>query len=161
MNPAHDVFSETNPAFGAFTLVAFTSAYASANDQGPELPITYIALPVALSGDLGSSFEGTNRKTGLLVWLERSPHVQIRLAERVNASMGVVTEAIRFGCFSGVLAVDKGARLRPGDQSIKKNAVRALSEGPAQSTRRAERLGYWFAEAGSTKTVFDMMGLTV
>ncbi len=75
--------------------------------------------------------------------------------------MSIVTEAIRFGCFSRVLAVDKYARLLLGDRKVKKTTVKALSEGTAESLKRAERLGYWFAAAGSTKTVFDMMGFTV
>lgn len=161
MTVAHDVFSETNPAFCACALVGFTAAFTTVNENGPELPIAYLALPVALSGDLVASFDGTNRNTGLLEWLERSPQVQIELPQRVNGSLSVVTEAIRFGCFSRALVVDERARLRLGERRIKKRVVSSLNAGPAQSFKHAERLGYWFAAAGSTKTVFDMMGLTV
>jgi hypothetical protein len=48
-----------------------------------------------------------------------------------------------------------------GQEKVKKSALSALSEGPAGAIKRAERLGFWFASAGSTRTVFDMMGLTV
>jgi hypothetical protein len=161
MRVAHDIFSETNPGFCACALVRFTEAFTTVNDDGPELPVAYLALPVALSGDLGDSFDGTNKNTGLLEWLERSPQIQIGLAERVNNSMSIVTEAIRFGCFSRVRAVAEGARLRLGERKVKKSAVSKLSQGPAQSLKRAERLGFWFAAAGSTKTVFDMMGFTL
>lgn len=161
MSVAHDIYSEVNPAFCAYALAGFTTAYLSMSVVGPELPTAYLALPIALSGDLGGAFDGTNKNTGLLQWLERSPQVQVGLAERVNASMDIATEAIRFGCFARVLAVDESARLRLGGRKIKKAAVDALSEEPAQALKRAERLGYWFAAAGSTRTVFDMMGLTV
>jgi hypothetical protein len=161
MSAAHDVFSEMNPAFCAYALVDFTAAFVTVNDQGPELPVVYLALPVALSGDLSGTFDGTNKNTGLLEWLERSPQIQIGLTERLNDSMGIVTEAIRFGCFSRVIALDEGARLRLGNRKIKKSAVNALSYGTEQSLKRAKRLGYWFATAGATKTIFDMMGLTV
>ncbi len=158
---AHDVFSETNPAFCAYVLADFIAAFITVNKLGPELPVAYLSLPVALSGDLGASFERTNKNTGLLEWLERNPNIQIGLAERLNWSMDIVTDAIRFGCFSRVLTVTRGGRLSLGNRKIKKIAVKMLSEGPAQSFKHAERLGYWFAAAGSTKTVFDMMGLTV
>src|SRR5689334_15373976 len=98
MNVAHDVFSETNPAFCSYALAAFTAAYQSFGNEGPEVPTAYLALPLALSGDLAGTFRGTNKNTGLLEWLERSPRVQVRLTARVNASMNIVTEAIRFGC---------------------------------------------------------------
>lgn len=161
MIPAHDIFSETNPAFCACALVSFTAAFAKVNNKGPELPTAYLVLPVALSSDLDGTFDGTNKNTGLLEWLERSPQIQIGLAERVNGSMTIVTEAVRFGCFSELLGIDEAARLRLGGRKIKKNALNSLSEAPARSLKRAERLGYWFAAAGSTKTVCDVMGLTV
>jgi hypothetical protein len=161
MTIAHDIYSETNPAFCAYALVAFTKTYLSVNAIGPEAPIAYLSLPVALSGDLGSAFLGTNKNTGLREWLERSPQVQIGLAERVNGSIDIVTEAIRFGCFTRVLNFDKDAHLGLGDKKIKTIAAKGLGEEPAQVLKRAERLGYWFATAGSTRTVFDIMGLTV
>jgi hypothetical protein len=161
MTTAHDIYSETNPAFCAYALAAFTKTYLSINANGPEVPIAYLSLPVALSGDLGRAFLGTNKNTGLLEWLERSPQVQIGLAERTNRSIDIVTEAIRFGCFTRVLKFEEGARLGIGDRKIKTNAVKALHEEPAQVLKRAERLGYWFAMAGSTRAVFDIMGLTV
>jgi ABC-three component (ABC-3C) system Middle Component 3 len=161
MSVAHDVYSETNPAFCTYALVAFTTAYLSVNDHGPEVPMAYIALPIALSGDLGDAFDGTNKNTGLLEWLRRCPQVQVGLAERVNASMNMVTEAIRFGCFTRVLVLDERARLQLGGQKLKKSAVNALSDASGRAIKRAERLGYWFAMAGSTRTTFDIMGLTV
>ena len=161
MKLAHDIYSETNPAFCAYALAGFTTAYTVIKGDGPELPAAYLALPVALSGDLSGTFDSTNKNTGLLEWLERSPQVQLGLAERVNASMEIVTNAIRFGCFARILKIAEGARLGLGNQKIKRKAVTALSEQPAQVLKRCERLGYWFATAGSTRVVFDMMGLTL
>lgn len=161
MKLAHDIYSETNPAFGAYGAVAFTAAYLTVNGDGPETPIAYLALPIALSGDLGRSFERTNKNTGLLEWVERNPQVQVGLAERVNASMTIVTDAIRFACFARLLKIGVTARIVLGDQKIRRTAVSALSDQPAHVLKRAQRLGYWFATAGSTRTVFDVMGLTV
>lgn len=161
MKVAHDVYAETNPAFCAAALVEFTKAYVSNRPEGPETPVAYLALPIALSEELASAFDKTNKNTGLLEWLERSPQVQVGLAERVNASLGIVTDAIRFGCFTRVLALGEGARLRLGDQKLKPSAIAALGDEPGQAIRRAGRLGHWFATAGSTRSVFNMIGLTV
>lgn len=159
MKIAHDIFAETNPAFCACALVSFTASYASLNPEGPEVPAAYLSLPIALSGDMARAFEGTNRNTGLLEWLERNPQIHIALANRLNSSMTIVTEAIRFGCFSGVLQMDANARLRVGHKVIRKSALTKLSGDPANAIKHAERLGYWFAMAGSTRSVFDMMGI--
>lgn len=161
MKIAHDLFSETNPAYCACALVGFTAAYSRINSDGPELPVAYLALPIALSGDLATTFERTNKNTGLLEWLERNPQVQVGLTERLNASMDFVTEAVRFGCFSHVLAMNESARLGLGARKIKGTATASLSDNSTRSLKCSQRLGSWFAAAGSTKTVFDMMGLTV
>lgn len=161
MTVAHDVFSEINPAFCTFAVGAFTAAYLSVNEHGPETPLAYLALPLALSGDLTTAFAGTNKNTGLLEWLDRNPRVQLGLAARVNATINITTEAIRFACFTRIVELDEGARLRLGPNKIKKSAANALSEQPMRALKHAERLGYWFAMSGSTRAVFDMMGLTV
>jgi hypothetical protein len=161
MRDAHDVYAETNPAFCAAALVEFTKAYMSGRQYGPEMPVAYLALPVALSGELAGAFDKTNKKTGLLEWLERSPEVQVGLAERVNASLDIVSDGIRFGCFTRLIAIGDGARLRLSDQKLKPSAINALGEETGQAIKRAERLGHWFAAAGSTRSVFDIMGLTV
>lgn len=161
MTAAHDVFAETNPAFCAYALTGFTAAYISIRDAGPELPLGYVALPIALSSDLADTFNGTNRNTGLLEWLDRSPQIRVELAERLNASMPVVTEAIQFGCFARLVVMEIDGRVRVGPQKLKKSAISGLSDGPACALKHAERLGYWLAMAGSMRATFDMMGLTV
>lgn len=158
---AHDIYSETNPAYGTYALTMFVQGFIAANGAGPELPAAYLALPVAMSGDLASSFDGTNRNTGLLEWLDRSPQIQLGLADRVNRSMEIVTAAVRLACFTHILALVDGARLQAGTQKLKKSPISALSDDTANGIKRAERLGYWFATAGSTRSVFDAMGLTL
>jgi Family of unknown function (DUF6521) len=161
MNVAHDIFAETNPAFCACALVAFTASYVSLSPEGPEIPAVYLSLPIALSGDMNKAFEGTNKNTGLFEWLERNPQVQIDLSNRLNSSMSIVTEAIRFGCFTNVIQMNANARLNIGDKVILKSALTKLTSDTAKAIKHAERLGYWFAMAGSTRSVFNMMGITV
>lgn len=161
MKVAYDIYAETNPAFCTYALVEFVRANLTLNERGPELPTAYLALPLALSGDLATVFLKTNKNTGLLEWLERSPQVQIGLADRVNASMDIVTEALRFGCFAHILAVKEGARLHLGEKKPKKVGLSILGDGVSQVLKRAERLGYWFAMAGSTRNIFSSMRLTV
>lgn len=161
MSVAHDIFAETNPGFCACALVSFVGSFVTVNEMGPEIPVAYLALPIALSEDLKDSFEGTNKNTGLLEWLERSPQVHLGLKERVDGTMSIVAEAIRFSCFSHVLTVTDVARLNLGQRVLKKNLFKKTHEGITEMFKRAERLGYWFASAGSTKSIFDAMDLTV
>jgi len=75
--------------------------------------------------------------------------------------MGIVTEAIRFSCFMRVITIDTTGRLKSGPKRLKKSALNGLSEGPAAAIKNSERLGYWFAMAGSAGTTFDMMGIAL
>ncbi|RVU29547.1 three component ABC system middle component [Neptunomonas marina] len=161
MNLAHDVYAETNPAFCTYAVLNYVKAYLSINDSGPELPTIYLALPIAISGDLAALFEGTNKNTGLLEWLERSPQVQVGLADRINSSVEIVTESVRFSCFVNAIKIGDDARLRLGPQKPKGITLNNLDKDSVNAIRRAERLGFWFAMAGSTRNVFDSMGLTV
>jgi hypothetical protein len=85
----------------------------------------------------------------------------VGLAERVNASMEIVSNAISFGCFAGVLSLANGARLQVGEKKLNMSALKSLGADTIQAVKHAERLGYWFATAGSTRTVFDILGLMV
>lgn len=59
------------------------------------------------------------------------------------------------------MTVEADGRLKIGPAKLKASAAKKLTDQPGQALKRAERLGYWFADAGSTRTVFDTMGLTV
>ncbi len=125
------------------------------------MSLAYLALPLALSGDLNCTFEGTNKNTGLLEWLERHPRVHIDLAARVNGSARFVTDAIRFACFGRFLAMDPMACIKVGASKFNHSAAIKLSPGPRSAIKHAERLGFWFAMAGSTRSVFAIMDLSV
>lgn len=159
MKVAHDIFAETNPAFCAHVISAFSKGYRSLNDAGVDLALCYVALPITLSGELTSTFGGSNRNTGLLEWLRRHPAIQIGLSDRVNDSLDIVSEAVRFGCFSKILTMDNSVRIAPGPQRIKRPAE--LSDEIRIALKHSERLGIWMAMAGSTRTTLDLMGITV
>lgn len=52
MTLAHDPYAETNPAFATYALAEFLNAFAEVDETGAELPLTYLALSIALSEDL-------------------------------------------------------------------------------------------------------------
>lgn len=157
---AHDVFAETNPAFCAQVLAAFTTAFQEIRLGGPEAPLAYLSLPLVISNELARTFDGTNRNTGLPVWLDRNPIVLVDLAERVDASLDIVTQGLRLGCFSQILSW-QGAHIQRGPVKAKKVTSASSGDAVASAMKRAERMGYWLATVGSQRAVFSMMGLTL
>jgi len=161
MRVAHDLYAETNPAFCAYLLAMFVSTYKAEKDIDPQVVLSYAALPLALSGDLEYTFNGTNKTTGLLEWLHRFPVIQIELSTRINASLDIVTEAIQYGCFANLLKLNTEGQLQCGSKSINKAAIKRLSNENFASFKQAQLLGAWFAKAGTARTTLNMMGLTV
>lgn len=158
---AHDVYAETNPAWITYVLTSFLRGFGEAKPEGTDLPIAYVGLPLCLSGDLASTFERTNKRTGLREWVERSPQIQLELADRLNASLVIVTAAVRLGCFTNTVTLDHRGRLLLGGLKLKPDLAKGLSLDLSEPVKRAGRLGYWFGTAGSTKTAFDILGLSL
>ena len=88
MSIAYDLFAETNPAFGTFGLVGFCQKFEAASGRPPELALAYLALPLALSDDLETSFDKTVATTGLLSWLNRFPDIRLDLGARTRRLEG-------------------------------------------------------------------------
>ncbi|CAJ1777856.1 hypothetical protein HLBENOHH_00418 [Aeromonas dhakensis] len=161
MKLAYDLFAETNPAYCSYVLNTFVSAYENVKATGPEIVLGYCALPLALSGDLIHTFNGTNKSTGLLVWLQRHPEIKVELSERINSSLGIFTETLKYGSFSKLLIVTEDGLLKTGSEKTNKMAIKRLTQDSQVAFNNARLLGTWFATTGTARTALNMMGLTV
>ncbi len=160
MTTARDVFAETNPAFCCVVFAQFCLAYQQAQptERPPTAALIYLVLPIAISEDLASTFEGCNKDTSLTVWLSRNPKVVTELAKKVNLTLEITTAAVRFGCITGVLRLS-------GDGDVES----ALKKFPASITRgiasaalkRARLFGAWAAAMGSPRAVLEALGVSV
>jgi hypothetical protein len=72
MTTAHDIYSETNPAFCACALAAFTKTYLSIRANGPEVPIAYLSLPGEQETTRGQMTESTKDFTSRMFHLGES-----------------------------------------------------------------------------------------
>jgi hypothetical protein len=159
MTVAHDLFAETNPAFGTFTIVGFCRNFWEAAGRAPAVGLLYLAVPVAMSGDTQTSFSDTNSRTGLLAWLNRYPEIRLDLGARLDASLPIVSAAVKLGLASRALELGKGGTIGLGRNVPAKAHVDRLPRESKQVIRRAERLGTWMAGAGSTASIFSAFGV--
>lgn len=159
MIAARDVFAETNPAFCGAVLAQFCLAYqATRPGVSPAAALVYLVVPLSISGDLASTFDGCNRETGFTLWMGRNPEVSVDLAKKVNSTLEITTAAIRFGCIAGIF------RLTPdgGVESTRKTLPAAVTTGVAGSAlKRARLLGIWMAGMGSPRSVLEALGVSV
>lgn len=158
MMVAHDIYAETNPAFCAAVLADFCEAHHKLGEQTPALVVVYAVLPIALSEDLAATFDETNKSTGLLVWLHRSPSVLTGLAKRVNATLPVTTDAIQFGCMAQLLRLNPDGSLSSMNKKLPKTSADGVLD---LAFKRARLLGSWFAGTGSARAVMEALGVSV
>lgn len=162
MSIAHDIYAETNPAFCACVLSFFVASYKSTRGQNAPLAMAYLALPIVLSDDLSDSFVGTNKKTGLNVWVDRSPQTILALADRINSTLKITDDAVKFGCLVRILTLEIDATLSMGNNALKKFKVSELADSEIQRAfRRSDTLGHWFASAGSVRAVLNTLGVSL
>ncbi|MHA6689303.1 three component ABC system middle component [Devosia sp. A449] len=159
MTTAHDLFAETNPAFGAFAIAGFCSSYESVSGTSPSLSLLYLSIPIAFSDDTQESFEKTNATTGLLSWLNRFPDIRINLGARLDASLDIVTSAVKLGVQANALRLHGGGLLGVGHAAPAAKGSRDLPEHAKRVIKRAERLGGWMAKVGSAAAVFSAFGV--
>lgn len=153
---AHDVVASTNSGYCATVLANFVHCYCKSSATSTPLVLSYLALPIVLSEELTSTFEGCNSRTGLLAWLERSPQIYYRLASRITPCREICTAAIRFSCLSKTLRLDEVGGLSPY-KTTPPDAGKIFSvKAPLE---RARMLGTWFASCGSARTVFESLGV--
>lgn len=160
MNLAYDLFAETNPAFGTFCLVGFCRNYEAVSGNYPDLSVAYIALPLALSDDLKTSFAETAATTGLLSWLNRYPDVRLDLYTRLDTSKDTVSAAIRFGLGVRALSLSADGSIRIEANAPSTSPVAKLPDAPKRAIKRAERLGTWMGKTGSAGAIFSAFGVT-
>jgi hypothetical protein len=156
---AHDLFAETNPAFGVFTIVGFCRSFWDESQTAPAVALVYLATPIAMSGDTQASFSDTNSRTGLLAWLNRYPEIRLDLGARLDASLPIVSAAVKLGLTSRALELGKGGVIGLGSNVPAKAPAERLPRESKEVIRRAERLGTWMARAGTTGSIFSAFGV--
>lgn len=158
MKAAHDIFAETNPAYCAAVLAQFCETYGEHQGAAPAAATVYLVLPIVLSEDLAGTFDKCVKGTGLLVWLDRSSRVRDGFSGRVNATLAISTEAIRFGCVAGLLRLDSEGSIASSHKKLPPVVSSGVAGAPL---KRARLLGAWFAEAGSARAVMEALGVSV
>jgi hypothetical protein len=160
MTTARDVFAETNPAFCSVVFAQFCLAYQHTQpaERPPTAALIYLVVPIAISEDLATTFEGCNIDTGLVVWLSRSPKVVAELAKKVNLTLEITTAAIRFGCVTGTLRLTGDGAV---ESSLKKLPASVTGGVAGAALKRARLFGAWAAAMGSPRAVLEALGVTV
>ncbi|WP_390915182.1 three component ABC system middle component [Pseudosulfitobacter sp. SM2401] len=167
---SYDLYAETNPAFVSFLLYRFVKSYSAStghdgferlsdgHDRYPHFSLSYLAIPIAMSGRLEASFSSTRTTTGFLAWLNRFPEIRVGLQRDVGQSKDVTATGLRAALHSQVLNINSDGTLSIGiAPKPPENTKSKLPNDPQKAVARAERLGGWMSKVGGPALIFSAL----
>lgn len=155
-----------NPAFTGALLRTALDGYVDELHAGMPFELAFLVLPLCLHPGTASRLPTDASKTPLHAWLQREENrdVLVSFADRVLALVPYTREALVFAAQRGVLVFDDSGAIRVGAVKWAKltsysNSYRNSGEEVKEAIRRAEFVGRWFALAGTTTTIFTLLGV--
>jgi hypothetical protein len=152
---APDALAHSNPALTALVIYSFVRGFQANNATGPHFALAFIPAPIALSYPLAATFDGTNVRTGLLVWLERNPWIRLEFAGHVRDARRISRAGLVFGLQRGVLSIDESGRLASHTSGLSREPKDPAGADIAERPHAiAARLGAWCSQLPSPSAVF-------
>ena len=152
---AADALAHSNPALSALVIYSFVRGFQEQREVGPHFALAFLPVPIALSHPLAATFDGTQVRTGLLLWLERTPWIRLELAEHLRDAKRISRAGLVFGLQRGALVLDASARLSAQATRLVREPKDPVGLGIAERPHAvAARLGAWCAQLPDAAAVF-------
>jgi hypothetical protein len=99
----------------------------------------------------------------MTTWLQNAPETRVGFAERAHDIASFVREGVNFGLAARGLRITPDGGIEIGSAASPQRALREGDDSGASEVndclRRATFMGKWLARAGSTNTVFALLGI--
>jgi hypothetical protein len=157
-----EVANLLNPAFVGVLLRKAVDGYTAEAEMGLPFELAFLVVPLCLHPATVSRLPARAASTPLHTWLQREENrdVLVSFGDRVSALVPFTREAIVFAGQRGVITFDDTGRLQAGDGPLRGiSTYPNTSDDIKQAVRRAEFVGRWFALAGTTTTIFSLLGV--
>jgi hypothetical protein len=152
---AADALAHSNPALSALVIYSFVRGFQEQSKVGPNYALAFLPVPIALSRPLAATFEGTQVRTGLLLWLERMPWIRLELAEHLRDAKRISRAGLVFGLQRRVFVLDESARLSVQAGHLFREPKDLVGLDIAERPHAvAARLGAWCAQLPDAAAVF-------
>ncbi|MEP6756324.1 MAG: three component ABC system middle component [Chthonomonadales bacterium] len=144
-----------NPAFCAAILASCVLGYRTRKNEPMPLALAFLCLPIVLHGDTRRALPKST-KSNLNSWLLSNRIITADFAKRAQSLLPFTREALLFGVSREVLMVSNNGI----ETSIDKlSTINASGTTIAEYAKAARNIGVWFAESGSTSTIFSLWGV--
>lgn len=148
-----------NPAICCTILTSSIVGYKSVDPNGMPFPLMFIVLPLILHKKTRDSLPRSITTT-FTAWIHRDPSAKLSFYERAVSMKPFTREAISFGLSHGWLFLDQNGKMNSimEDKNIER-FLRKLDGENKECVRKSRLMGKLFAKAGSTDTIFTLLGI--
>lgn len=149
-----------NPAYCATLLGVAVKDFSKKTGAPFPFALAFLVLPVVLHEQTRVELPHSTI-TNLLPWLQEHRKVLVGFSQRVSGLRPVTQEALMFGIRQGALALS-GAAIETTKKYRAPSAARTdmFTKETTDSVDAAAFLGRWFANAGTTSTIYAAWGVT-
>lgn len=158
---AIDIYAMTNPALCSLILWSYLDGYLKEDENGCELPLIYIPIPIILSRSLLTTFEGTNKKTGFIEWINRNPDLSPKAFQIIKNSKRLTIAGTHVAIKQNLITLTSSCRLAPARKSLPNQAQIKNNEELKNFLMLSGRLGAWIGQIRSAKIVLHCLGITL
>jgi len=160
MNSSPDVLAYSNPALTAVVIFSYVQGYRFRSDSDPHFALAFLVIPIAMSRELASSFEGTTARTGLRLWLDRTPGIRLDFADHVRDTERITRHGLLFGLQRSILRLSSDGLLTSHANFLKRVPRDPAGVGIAERPLTvARRFGEWCGLLPSVNAIFASLGV--
>ena len=149
-----------NPAYCATLLAVASKDYAKKTERPLPFALALLILPIVLHEKTREELPHSTI-TALMPWLQKHKPVLVGFNQRVAGLRPATQEAVMFGISQGALILD-GAALKTTSKYIAPTPARTdmFTKETTDTVEAAGFLGRWFANAGTTSTIYAAWGVS-
>lgn len=119
---------------------------------------TFLILPAVLHEPIRRQLPRTVATT-FAAWLAENPLLRSQFASIATATKEITRQGLLFGATHGALSLETGRVRAAGSMKIQLTDFDEASSEMAQCIRSARFTGRWLALAGSSTTLFALLGM--
>jgi hypothetical protein len=154
-----DVSNLLNPSFLGMLLHRAVQGFKREATGGMPFELIYLVLPFVLHAATRNRLPA-NITTSLPTWLQLNRDALLDFPKRTRSLLPFTKEAISFLLERGVLVFDDNGKIDAGaTKLVGMNQYQQLNDEITACYKRAEFVGRWLALAGSSTTVFILLGI--
>jgi hypothetical protein len=154
-----DLSNLLNPAFLGAIIRQSVDGFTAVTSQPMPFELAFIVLPLVLHGDTRITLPART-STRFHMWIQLHKERSIDFHERARELVPYGRQAIIFAAHRDVLKFSTSGRLSAGESTLRgASALTKRSEDYGDIYKRSEFVGKWLGSAGTSATVFSLMGI--